>query len=316
MGSGRPGGVVALSGGVGGARFARGLAQVLVPEALSVIVNTADDFEHLGLRISPDLDTVMYTLADCVNPETGWGRRDETWSFMAATEALGGETWFRLGDRDLAVHVERTRRLRAGAPLSDVTRDLARAFGVATEMLPMSDDPIATILETDEGTLAFQDYFVARQCRPKLLSYRFEGAERARLRPEVAARLAGARAILVGPSNPFVSIAPILAVPGLLDLLRKRRVPLVAVSPIIGGAAVKGPAAKMMSELGLDCSSAGIAGFYGDLLDGFVVDNADAGLAGSIPASRLLLTDTIMAGEGAAARLANEVLAFASRLAG
>lgn len=315
MSSGRQGRIVALSGGVGGARFAHGIAQVIPPEELTVIVNTADDFDHLGLNISPDIDTVMYTLAGCVNAETGWGRRDETWSFMAATEALGGETWFRLGDRDLAVHVERTRWLRAGETLSDVTRHLTRAFGVASEILPMCDEPVATIVETSEGSLAFQEYFVARQCRPQLISYRFKGAEGAWLRPEVAARIATARVILLGPSNPFVSIAPILAVPGLLDALKARRVPLVAVSPIIGGEAIKGPAAKMMRELGLECSSAGVAEFYGDLLDGFVIDNADARLAGSIAASRLLIADTVMAAEGAAARLAKDVLAFACRLA-
>lgn len=315
MGSSGHGRIVALSGGVGGARFAKGLAQVLPPETLTIVVNTADDFDHLGFNISPDLDTVMYTLAGCVNPETGWGRNDETWSFMAATEALGGETWFRLGDRDLAVHVERTRWLRAGETLSDVTRHLAKAFDIASEILPMCDEPVATIVETDEGTLSFQDYFVARQCRPQMISYRFKGIEHAWLRPELAARLADARAILIGPSNPFVSIAPILAVPGLIDVLRARQVPLVAVSPIIGGEAIKGPAAKMMRELGLDCSAAGVAEFYGDLVDGFVVDNADAELAESIPASRLLVTDTIMSGDGAAARLASDVLAFASRLA-
>ncbi len=307
--------IVALSGGVGGARFAHGVAQVMSPEALTVIVNTADDFDHLGLNISPDLDTVMYTLAGCVNAETGWGRQDETWSFMAATEALGGQTWFRLGDRDLAVHVERTRWLRAGETLTDVTHHLAQAFGIASEIVPMCDEPVATIVETNEGTLSFQDYFVARQCRPQLISYRFKGIENAWMRPELAARLADARAILIGPSNPFVSIAPILAVPGLIDVLKARRVPLVAVSPIIGSEAIKGPAAKMMRELGLECSAAGVAEFYGDLLDGFVVDNVDAELAGRIPASQLLVTDTIMSGEGSAARLANDVLAFALRIA-
>lgn len=309
--------VLALSGGVGGARMAAGLADALPQGALTVAVNVADDFSHLGLAVSPDLDTVMYTLAGVVNPETGWGRDGESWAFMGALEALGGETWFRLGDKDLAVHVERTRRLRAGEGLSAITAGFCRRLGVASEVLPVSDDPVMTVVDTAEGKLAFQDYFVRRRCEPGVHGFTFEGIAEARLHPRLAMLLAdpGLEAVVIGPSNPFVSIEPILAVPGMRDALLRCRAPVVAVSPIVGGRALKGPAAKMMQELGIAPSSLAVAGHYGDLLDGFVIDAADAGLRARISGPQVLVAQTVMHGSRERARLAQDVLAFARGLA-
>jgi len=289
--------VVALSGGVGGAKLALGLARVLAPGELMVVANTGDDFEHLGLAISPDIDTLLYTLAGLDNPETGWGRRGETWTFMAALAALGGETWFRLGDGDLATHVERTRRLASGERLSAVTDDFRRRLGIAARIVPMSDDRVRTRLRTDEGWLDFQDYFVRRQCRPRVLEMRFEGAERARPDAGFLAALADPdlRAIVICPSNPFISIEPILSLPGVRAALRGATAPVVAVSPIIAGSAVKGPTVKMMRELGIEPSAAAVAHRYDGLIDAFVVDDADAaatvppGVA-RVPARTLMLT--------------------------
>lgn len=308
--------VLALSGGVGGAKLASGLHAVLPPDRLAVLVNTGDDFAHLGLSICPDLDTVMYTLAGVVNPETGWGRAGESWAFMEALAAIDGETWFRLGDKDLAVHVERTRRLRAGDPLSAATADLCRRFGIAAAVLPMSDDPVSTVVDSDQGPLAFQDYFVRRRCAPRVRGFRFQGVETARPNPDALAWLEDPdlAAIVIGPSNPFVSIAPILAVPGLRDALARRRVPLVAVSPIVGGRAIKGPAAKMMDELGIRPSAAWVAEQYGDLLDGIVIDEVDRALADGIRGPRVLVAQTVMRDAADRARLAGEVLAFARSL--
>lgn len=313
---GPPAKILALSGGVGGAKLACGLYAVLPPGALGVLVNTGDDFTHLGLSISPDLDTVMYTLAGVVNPETGWGRAGESWAFMEATAALGGDTWFRLGDKDLAVHVERTRLLRAGEPLGAVTAQLCRRFGIAAEVMPMSDDAIATTVDSDAGTLAFQDYFVRRRCEPRVRGFRVEGVEAGRPNPRVLAWLEDPdlAAIVIGPSNPFVSIAPILAMPGLRAALEQRRVPLVAVSPIVGGQAIKGPAAKMMDELGIRPSAAWVAEQYGDLLDGFVIDEVDRDLTAAIHGPRVLVTQTVMRDARDRAHLAGEVLAFAAEL--
>ncbi len=280
--SGR-GAVLALCGGIGGAKLALGLSRVLPPDELIVVVNTGDDFEHLGLAISPDLDTVMYTLAGVANPETGWGRRDETWSFMRALGELGGETWFRLGDRDLATHIERTRRLRAGEALSAVTADFCRRLGVAPTLLPMSEDAVRTRVRTDDGWLDFQNYFVGRRCEPAVREVAFAGATAARPQPDFIAALQGdLRAVVICPSNPFISIGPILAVPQVRSALTACRAPVVAVSPIIGGRAVKGPTAKMMGELGEPPSAAAVARYYGDLLDGFVVDDADAEAASGL----------------------------------
>jgi LPPG:FO 2-phospho-L-lactate transferase len=284
--TGGDGFVVALSGGIGGAKLALGLYRVLPPGALTVVANTGDDFIHLGLAVSPDLDTLLYTLADIDNPETGWGRRGETWTFMAALETLGGETWFRLGDGDLATHIERTRRLRAGDSLTAITDDFRRRLGVSARLLPMSDDPVRTRLLTDEGWLDFQDYFVRRHSMPVVRDIVFDGAATARPQPAVVAALAAAdlRMVVICPSNPLISIAPILAVPGVRDALRACRAPVVAVSPIIAGRAVKGPTAKMMAELGLAVDAAAVARHYGDILDHYIVDDIDAGAIGGLDA--------------------------------
>ncbi len=309
--------IVTLAGGVGGARMAAGLAAILDGK-VAVIVNTADDFEHLGLAISPDLDTVMYTLAGLENVEQGWGLCDETWSFMSALEGLGGETWFRLGDRDMATHVERTRMLAAGVSLARVTRHLCAALGVRADVLAMSDGKVRTRVQTSDGELAFQDYFVRRRCEPRLLSVCFAGADCVRALPEALARLAAPdlEAIVIAPSNPYVSVAPILAVPGYLAALDAREVPCVAVSPIVGGKAIKGPAAKMMTELGVDASVVGIAQHYAGLIDGLVIDEADRALVPSIErlGIRAHICDAIMRDREGRARLAAETLGFAREL--
>lgn len=310
--------IVALAGGVGGARMSAGLAQCLAPGELSVIVNTADDFEHLGLAISPDLDTVMYTLAALENSKQGWGLAGETWSFMAATGRLGGETWFQLGDRDLATHVERTRRLARGEPLSKVTEVLSKALDVTSHILPMSDDRVRTIVNTDMGRLAFQDYFVRQRCQPSLRTVMFEGAERAQPLSQAIAALVDPRlsAIVLCPSNPYVSVAPLLAIQGLRRALEQRCAPLVAVSPIVGGKAIKGPAAKMMQELGVEVTALGIARHYRGLIDGLVIDETDRLLASDIAALGMAVhvTDTIMCDGLIRRRLGEETLGFAERL--
>jgi LPPG:FO 2-phospho-L-lactate transferase len=308
--------VLALAGGVGGAKLSLGLAHVLPADALTVAVNTADDFEHLGLSICPDLDTVMYTLAGVANPETGWGRKDESWTVMEALGQLGGETWFRLGDKDLATHIERTRRLRAGESLSSITRDLAVRLGVKCSIVPMSDRPVRTMVATDQGELAFQDWFVRLRCAPVVKSVRFAGADAARPHRALT-ELAGLRGIVVCPSNPFVSVAPILAVPGVRAALGKTKAPRVAVTPIVGGQAIKGPAAKMLAELGHDVSALGVARYYRGWVDGFVLDAQDAGLAREIEAlgMKVRVADTMMRNDGDKRRLANQVLEFVDELA-
>ncbi len=287
--------IIALSGGVGGAKLALGLSRILPAEDLLVVVNTGDDFEHLGLSISPDIDTVTYTLAGLANRELGWGRHDETWSFMETMESLGGETWFRLGDRDVALHVERTKRLRRGESLSAVTADLASRLGVQQRILPMTDDPVRTRLLTDDGWIDFQDYFVNRKCEPVVRELQFHGAETARAHPDFMAALASPalQAVVICPSNPFISVEPILAIPGVRDALAHCAAPVIAVSPIIAGRAVKGPTAKMMTELGLDPTAGTVAHRYSDLLDGYVIDNADMSEVVSIDA-RVTLAQTLM----------------------
>jgi LPPG:FO 2-phospho-L-lactate transferase len=307
--------VIALSGGIGGAKLALGLSRVLPADALTVVANTGDDFEHLGLSISPDIDTLMYTLAGLDNPELGWGRRGETWNFMAAIEALGGETWFRLGDGDLATHVERTRRLAAGETLSAITDDFRRRLGVGARILPMSDEEVCTRVRTSEGWLDFQDYFVRRRCAPEVLELRFEGASAARPQPELMAALAdsGLRAVIVCPSNPLISIDPILAVPGVRQALESCAAPIVAVSPIIGGRAVKGPTAKMMRELGMEASAVAVARHYGRLLDGYVADDRDAAACSTLDVP-LASAATLMVTLADRERLARVVLDFADTL--
>jgi LPPG:FO 2-phospho-L-lactate transferase len=274
--------ILALCGGVGGAKLCLGLHRMLPSGALAIAVNSGDDFEHFGLRICPDVDTVLYTLAGLANSELGWGRGDETWSFMQTLESLGGETWFRLGDRDLALHAERTRRLAAGETLSAITADFAQRLGIGSTIVPMSDDPVRTMVRTPEGELPFQHYFVRERCAPVVRSLRFAGVEDAAPAEGVmrALRSPALEAIVITPSNPYLSIDPILSLPGLRASLRAAGVPIVAVTPVIGGEAVKGPTAKIMRELGLVPSPLTVAEHYGNLIDGFVLDERDADLAG------------------------------------
>lgn len=302
--------VVALAGGVGGAKLAHGLAQVLAPQDLSVVVNTGDDFEHLGLHISPDLDTVMYTLGGLANPDTGWGLAGETWNFLEALGRLGGATWFRLGDRDLATHIERSRRLWAGQSLTEVTAALCAALGLATPILPMTDDAVQTMVRSDEGDLEFQEYFVHRQCRPRVSGFRFAGLESALPTAQVLAALDAADAVVCCPSNPFVSIDPILSLPGLRERVAQKKA--VAVSPIVGGQAIKGPAAKMLAELGLEVSPLAVARHYAGWLSGFVLDAVDAAFGPDLEALglRVLVADTVMKTSADRARLAGQVLEF------
>lgn len=305
--------ILALAGGVGGARLARGLAAVLPPEQLSIVVNTGDDFEHLGFLICPDLDTVCYTLAGVNNLAQGWGLAGESWAFMDAIGKLGGETWFNLGDRDLATHSIR-RTMLGRHSLSAITAHLAGKFGIAHPIAPMSDDPVRSIVDTDEGELAFQHYFVRRRAEPRFRSIRFDGAEAASPSPALIAALddPALEAIILCPSNPVLSIAPILALPGIRARLDARRVPIVAVSPFIGGRAIKGPAAKIMEEIGIATTAAGLISYYGGLLDGLVIDRGDAGE--SVAGVALHPTDTLMRGSEDQTRLAGEVLAFARSL--
>jgi LPPG:FO 2-phospho-L-lactate transferase len=307
--------VVALSGGIGGAKLALGLYRVLPPDSLTVIVNTGDDFEHLGLTICPDLDTTLYTLAGLVNPELGWGRRDETWTFMRTLAALGGESWFRLGDADLALHLERTRRLRGGESLSEVMAALAARLEITAAIVPMSDAAVRTRVTTADGELAFQEYFVRERCLPIVTALKFAGADRARVSARARAALtdAAVAAIIICPSNPYLSIDPILAVPGFRELLEAARAPVIAVTPLVAGRAIKGPTAKIMAELGLPPCAATVAAHYAGLIDGFVLDAQDAAAA-PLPGAALHVTDTVMVSLADRERLASEVLEFAARL--
>lgn len=305
--------VVVLTGGVGGAKLVLGLSRAVPPEQITAIVNTGDDFQHLGLHISPDLDTLLYTLAGKANAAQGWGREDESWSFMAVLRSLGGEDWFQLGDGDLALHVLRTMRLNAGETLGRISADFARDWGIGVSILPMSDDPVATFVATDEGDLPFQRYFVERRCAPAVSAIRFEGAATARAAPGVAEAIVdpATDAILIAPSNPYLSIDPILALPEIRSALERRTAPVVAVSPIVGGNAVKGPTAKLMSELGVPVSPAAIASHYGGLIDGMLVDERDeVGNIGVETSS----ADTLMITLADRIRVAQAVLVLADRL--
>ena len=307
--------VLALCGGIGGAKLALGLARTLGPGELTILVNTGDDFEHLGLRISPDIDTVLYTLGGVADPERGWGRADETWNFMSAVRQLGGEMWFQLGDRDLAMHVARTKYLHSGGLLTDFVEQVARQLGIGARILPMTDEDVRTIVETDEGSLEFQRYFVEHRCRPRVHSLWFAGASRTRLSATVHRAIFDAtRAIVICPSNPYLSIEPILSIPGVRAALLEATAPIVAVSPLIGGAAVKGPTAKIMEELGTPVSNVSIAAHYHGLIDGLVIDSVDAGDAAVID-EPVFATCTLMQDLNDRVRLANEVLAFAHTLA-
>ena len=303
--------VVCLAGGVGGSRLAQGLAQVLAPGQLTLIVNTADDFHHYGLHISPDLDTVMYTLAGLSDPVRGWGLREDSAHMLAALQRYGEAGWFQLGDQDLATHLLRTHWLAQGQRLTEVTARLAAALGLRCALLPMSDDPVATRVWTrEEGELDFQTWFVRKRWQPAVRSLRLAGIDQARMSPEVSAALAAAELVLIAPSNPWLSILPILAVPGLRATLRRGRAPVVAVTPIIRGAALKGPAGKLMAGLGLRPAAATVAQLYNDILAAFVYDEQDA--PPQLPGLRCLGADTIMNSEDARARLAQEILDWCS----
>jgi LPPG:FO 2-phospho-L-lactate transferase len=304
--------VVALAGGVGGAKLAAGLQSVLPAGDLSVVVNTADDFDLWGLHICPDLDTVMYTLAGIANPETGWGIAGESFETLNMLERYGEDTWFKLGDRDLATHLLRTARLRSGETLTEVTDELSRALGVESVMLPMTDDPVSTVLETPEGWLEFQEYFVRRGQRDEVLAVELRGIEDAKPSAEVLAAISGADTIIFCPSNPVVSVGPILAVPGMREALTSSRAPKVAVSPIVGGRALKGPADKMLLSLGHEVSASGVAAMYSGLVDGMVVDSVDEEERAGIEdiGMRVLVTNSVMRDARDRARLARETLEF------
>ena len=270
--------ILSLCGGVGGAKLAHGLSKLIRPDKLVTVVNTGDDFQHLELHISPDLDTVMYTLAEVADPDRGWGIAGETWAFMEAISRFEEETWFNLGDKDLATHLYRTRALKQGLGLAAVTRALSRSFGIEHRIIPMTDDPLQTLIVTDGGTLPFQDYFVRLGCRPKVRAIEFSGSGQARPHSDFAALISGHEldAIILCPSNPFLSIDPILSLQGFRSNLQTTGAPVVAVSPIVGGKALKGPAAKIMKELDMPANNLSIAEYYGDFLDGLVIDTADA----------------------------------------
>jgi LPPG:FO 2-phospho-L-lactate transferase len=298
--------IVALAGGVGGAKLAHGLAQILPPADLTVVVNTGDDFEHYGLYICPDLDTVCYTLAGLANPETGWGRVNETWNVIQNAAKLGGPDWFNLGDQDLGTHLERTRRLQLRQTLTQITQDFCNAWGVKHRVLPMSDQPVRTIVETEENHLAFQEYFVHRRCEPTVTGFRFEGMDSAEPAPGVQEAVQAADAVVICPSNPWVSIDPILGV------LKKIDKPVVAVSPIIGGQTVKGPAAKMFHELGIEPSALAVANHYYDLVTAFVLDTVDQQLEEDIRSLNMhtLVTNTLMQSLDNRKQLASNILDF------
>jgi LPPG:FO 2-phospho-L-lactate transferase len=302
--------VAVLSGGVGGARFLRGLCDAVDPAGVTAIVNVGDDVEVLGLSVSPDLDSVLYALAGLADEKRGWGRAGETWNALATVEALGGDSWFRLGDRDLGLHLVRTQALREGAPLSAVTGRLAAMLGIETNVLPATDEPLRTWVDTPNGSFAFQDWFVARAHRDPVDRVRFEGATDARPAPGVLEALHEADLVLIAPSNPHVSIGPILAVERIRAALERRRVPCVAVSPLIGGRAVKGPAAEMLQRLQGGTSAAHVADCYPGLVDVLVIDEEDADDAEAVAALgvRPLVTRTLMRGAAARKRLANAAL--------
>ena len=301
--------IVALAGGVGGAKLAHGLAQILSPQDLTVIVNTGDDFEHYGLYICPDLDTVCYTLAGIANPETGWGQVNETWKVMENISRLGGLDWFRLGDQDLGTHLERTRCLKEGESLSEITRDFCKAWGIEHTILPMSDQPVRTIVDTEEGELPFQEYFVHRHCEPRVKGFRFDGADKAEPAPKAREALQSADAIVICPSNPWVSVDPILKV---LHPFIPIGVRSIAVSPIIGGETVKGPAAKMFRELGIEASAQAVANHYRGLVTHFVMDTLDAQLIESVRGLNMQahVTKTVMKSHEDRKRLAENTLNF------
>jgi LPPG:FO 2-phospho-L-lactate transferase len=308
--------VLALAGGVGGAKLAAGLEAVVPSGDLSVVVNTADDFDLWGLHICPDLDTVMYTLAGIASPETGWGIMNESFDALEMLARYGEDIWFKLGDKDLATHVIRTARLRAGESLTGITADLSAALGVRSAILPMCDEPVATVLDAPDGPLEFQEYFVRRRQRDEVLGVRLSGVDNARPTDAVLETLAGADIVIFCPSNPVVSIGPILAVPGMREALTSSPAPRIAVSPIVGGRALKGPADRMLASLGHEVSAAGVARMYEGLVDGMVIDEVDEGGRSGIEAlgMRVFATGAIMRDAPDRVRLAREVLGFGADL--
>ncbi|MDQ4105571.1 MAG: 2-phospho-L-lactate transferase [Actinomycetota bacterium] len=314
--TGAPLKTLALAGGVGGAKLAAGLQSTLPPGDLTVVVNTADDFHLWGLHISPDLDTVMYTLAGLANPETGWGVAEESFAALDMLARYGEDTWFKLGDRDLATHVLRTARLNAGESLTEVTYALSAALGVHSAVLPMCDEPVSTVLDTPDGLLEFQEYFVRRRQEDEVLGVRLRGIEETRLSRAFSEALAATELVVLCPSNPVVSIGPILAVPGMTEALSASSAPKVAVSPIVGGRALKGPADRMLDSLGHEVSATGVARLYQGLVDGMVIDRVDPQERNDIEAlgMEILVTDAVMRGPEDRSRLAGEVLGFGAGL--
>jgi LPPG:FO 2-phospho-L-lactate transferase len=315
--------VVALAGGVGGAKLADGLNQILPPDDLTIIVNSGDDFEHLGLKICPDLDTVCYTLAGLANPVMGWGRADETWNAMANLSLLGGPDWFNLGDKDIGLHLERTRQIKNGQLLSDITSDFCKVWGIGSTILPMSNENVPTIVLTKKGELAFQEYFVKYKCQPEVIGFRFSGIEDSQPPEKAMTALEEANTLIICPSNPWVSIDPILSVPGVKDEIITRKslqntssLTVIAVSPIIGGKAVKGPVVKMYRELNIKPSALSVAQHYGEILDGFVLDHKDKGDESKINDIGInsLVTDSIMRNKQDRKRLAIEIIEFSRQL--
>jgi LPPG:FO 2-phospho-L-lactate transferase len=304
-------GVVVLTGGVGGAKLVHGLALAAPHLRSTAIVNTGDDFRHLGLYVSPDVDTICYTLSGKASREQGWGREGESWAFMEALRSLGGPDWFQLGDADLALHVFRTAQLASGAPLSAITADVARAWGVSMRILPATDDALATVLETDEGVLEFQRYFVERRCAPKVRAIRFEGAEKASPAPGVIEAIEQADAVVIAPSNPYLSIDPILSIADLRRGLQQTRAPVVAVSPLVAGRAVKGPTAKLMTELNVPVSVNAIAAHYAGLIDALLIDAAENEEPAGVLVGR---SDILMSDDEGRARVAREALALAEQV--
>jgi len=306
-----------LSGGVGGAKLVLGLQRILRSGQLQVIANTGDDFEHLGLTICPDIDTLTYTLGGIVNQNNGWGLQDESWNFMDGMKKLGGATWFRLGDRDVATHTRRSELLRSGLSLTEVTAALSQALGVAVSILPMSDDPVRTFIETDEGTLAFQDYFVRRKAEPVAMSFHYRGSKQAHASPAALAALEAATgAIIITPSNPWLSIDPIMSLSDIKTKIKANPAPVIGVSPIVGGRALKGPTAKLMREIGIEPTAANIAEHYREFLDGLIIDNQDAEHQDAIEAMgiRVKVCNTMMMNLSDKIQLAEDTLEFAASL--
>jgi len=304
--------IVVLTGGVGGAKLVLGLIHAVDPANVIAVVNTGDDFRHLGLHISPDIDTLLYTLSGKANAAQGWGREGESWAFLTALRELGGEDWFQLGDMDMALHVVRTAMLAGGQSLSAVTAHIAKKWGIGATILPMSNDPVATMIDSDEGPLEFQRYFVEKRCLPAVRGVRFAEAEVAVPCPGVIEAIMEADALLIAPSNPWLSVDPLLAVPGIRAALQQTRAPVVAISPLIGGQAVKGPTAKLMAEMGLAVNNDSIAVHYGDLLDGILIDSGDGC---TFPGLAVAYTDTLMITLNDRLRVARAALTLAAQLA-